>query len=47
LVMNFLLLNFLSRDSSVPCGIDVAAGEWLQQLCIGRYGRSIEGGYET
>src|ERR1700685_195095 len=34
LVMIFLLFDFLSHDTSVPCSIDVAASEWLQQNCV-------------
>jgi hypothetical protein len=45
--MAFLLFDFLSRDISVSYGIDVAAGEWLQQLCIGWYRTSIKDEYET
>jgi hypothetical protein len=45
--MNYLLFDFLPRDISVPYGIDVAAGEWLQPLCIGWYRTSIKDKYET
>src|ERR1700722_1662827 len=40
-------LDFILRATSVPYSIDVAAGEWLQQLRIGRYRRSIKDRYET
>src|ERR1700722_5752977 len=47
LVIVILLFDFILRATSVSYGIDVAAGESLQQLCIDRYGWSIEDRHET